>query len=205
MNDIPRRICLDKLTPAETAIVAAVDAVEAMGADERLTHAVIKLGQARDHVADFVDGVVPPAAETQPAPVSEEPVTPRKRALVKQALYDAKFALEQELYGEEKEKTIRTMVHALDLIADVKDVQLISDEQLATLVGAVRKAPTQGAAERCAMELAGQIVDPLYSRAHQTQDIAHRRVRELEEKNLKLEEELRAEKQKVARLAMRKA
>lgn len=147
---------------------------------------------------------VPEVPEAESAPISEEPVTPRKRAFVKQAIYDAKFALEQELYGEEKEKTIRTIVQALDLLADVKDVQLITDEQLAHLVTAVRKAPTQGAAERFAMELAGQIVDPLYARAHTTQDVAQRRVRELEEKNLKLEEELRAEKQKVARLAMRK-
>lgn len=64
MNDWnpPRRICLDKLTPAELAIVNAVEAVEAAGADVRLTKAVVALQKARDHVADFVDGV--PDGET---------------------------------------------------------------------------------------------------------------------------------------------
>jgi len=54
---IPRRACLDQMTPAEIAIVAAVEAVDAAGADERLTHAVIALQEARNLVADFVDGV----------------------------------------------------------------------------------------------------------------------------------------------------
>lgn len=53
----PRRICLDKMTPAENAIREAVIAVEAAGADVRLTNAVILLQAAREHVADFVDGV----------------------------------------------------------------------------------------------------------------------------------------------------
>jgi predicted RNase H-like nuclease (RuvC/YqgF family) len=57
MNEIPRRAYIDKLTPAETAIREAVLAVEAMGADVRLTEAVILLGKARDRVADFVDGI----------------------------------------------------------------------------------------------------------------------------------------------------
>ena len=52
---MPRRNRLDLLTPAETAIVNAVQAVEAVGCDERLTKAVIKLGEARDLVADYVD------------------------------------------------------------------------------------------------------------------------------------------------------
>lgn len=56
-SEIPRRIRLDKLTPAETAIVKAVEAVEEMPADTRLTEAVILLDRARDKVADFVDGV----------------------------------------------------------------------------------------------------------------------------------------------------
>lgn len=53
---IPRRICLDKLSPAEKAIYDAVQAVEQAGADPLLTDAVILLQQARDKVADFVDG-----------------------------------------------------------------------------------------------------------------------------------------------------
>ena len=56
-EDFPRRICVDRMTPAELAIMAAVQAVEALPADTRLTDAVILLGQARDRVADFVDGV----------------------------------------------------------------------------------------------------------------------------------------------------
>jgi hypothetical protein len=52
----PRRHQMQKWTPAERAIQEAVDLVEVMGADVRLTEAVILLGRARDSVADFVDG-----------------------------------------------------------------------------------------------------------------------------------------------------
>lgn len=55
--DIPRRICVDKMTPAELAIRAAIQAVEALPPDTRLTDAVVLLDQAKDKVADFVDGV----------------------------------------------------------------------------------------------------------------------------------------------------
>lgn len=57
MSEVPRRCHLDRLTPAELAIVAAVDAVEALPPDTRLTKAVIALGKARNLVADYVDGV----------------------------------------------------------------------------------------------------------------------------------------------------
>ena len=56
-KEIPRRSRLDQNTPAELAIRAAVDAVEALPADVRLTHAVVLLQEARDAVADYVDGV----------------------------------------------------------------------------------------------------------------------------------------------------
>lgn len=56
MSEIPRRICIDKMTPAELAIREAVLAVEELPADVRLTDAVILLQAAREHVADFVDG-----------------------------------------------------------------------------------------------------------------------------------------------------
>lgn len=56
-NEIPRRNRLDQNTPAELAIRAAVDAVEALPADVRLTGAVVLLQQARELVADYVDGV----------------------------------------------------------------------------------------------------------------------------------------------------
>lgn len=57
MSNIPRRNRIDLFTTAETAIWNAVQVVEAAGCDVRLTHAVNKLQEARDLVADFVDGV----------------------------------------------------------------------------------------------------------------------------------------------------
>ena len=54
-NEIPRRIRMDLMTPAELAITKAVHATEAMPADPLLTEAVILLLQARDKVADYVD------------------------------------------------------------------------------------------------------------------------------------------------------
>lgn len=56
MNDIPRRNRIDKHSPGETAISAAIRAVEEMGAHPLLTDAVVLLGQAQAKVADFVDG-----------------------------------------------------------------------------------------------------------------------------------------------------
>ena len=55
--DIPRRARIDRWVPAEQAIQDAVEAVEALPADERLTKAVTLLGEARHAVADYVDGV----------------------------------------------------------------------------------------------------------------------------------------------------
>lgn len=66
-DTVPRRFRLDLNTPAELAIRAAVDAVEALPADVRLTDAVVLLGQARERVADFVDRLAPAA----PLPVGE--------------------------------------------------------------------------------------------------------------------------------------
>lgn len=56
-NEIPRRSRLDRMTQAERAIYDAVQMVEAMPADVRLTDAVVLLQAARDSVADFVDGI----------------------------------------------------------------------------------------------------------------------------------------------------
>lgn len=56
-DDVPRRIRMDQWTPAERAIYDAVQAVEAAGAHPLLTDAVILLGQAREKVADYVDGI----------------------------------------------------------------------------------------------------------------------------------------------------
>ena len=57
MSDIPRRAEMTKWTTAEKAIYDAMQAVEAMPADVRLTDAVVLLGAARDSVADYVDGI----------------------------------------------------------------------------------------------------------------------------------------------------
>lgn len=69
----PRRARLDLATPAETAIRAASAAVEAAGADIRLTKAINLLWQARELVADFVDGVHSPTPSAY-APASPPPV-----------------------------------------------------------------------------------------------------------------------------------
>ena len=55
--DPMRRHRDDQRTPAELAIGQAMEAVEGAGAHPLLTDAVVLLGQARDRVADFVDGV----------------------------------------------------------------------------------------------------------------------------------------------------
>ena len=60
MNDFPRRNRLDLNTPAEKAIYDAIQEVEKVGADTRLTGAVIKLSEARNLVADFIDGIAKP-------------------------------------------------------------------------------------------------------------------------------------------------
>lgn len=65
-NEIPRRVRIDLFVPAEKAIYDAVQSVEAMPPDVRLTRAVNKLGEAQALVADFVDGV--PDGEGYPRP-----------------------------------------------------------------------------------------------------------------------------------------
>lgn len=54
-NVVPRRNRIDLNTPAEMAIRAAVDAVEILRADSRLTEIVLMLDRAREKLADFVD------------------------------------------------------------------------------------------------------------------------------------------------------
>jgi hypothetical protein len=53
----PRRIRLDLNVPAELAIYNAIQEVEKLAPDVRLTNAVIKLAEAKELVADFIDGV----------------------------------------------------------------------------------------------------------------------------------------------------
>lgn len=50
-----RRCHVWEWTPAEIAINSAIQIVETIGADVRLTDAVILLAQAQNKVADFVD------------------------------------------------------------------------------------------------------------------------------------------------------
>lgn len=60
-NDMPRRIQMDKWSPAECAIFTAMQEVEKVGAHPKLTDAVVLLSQAKDALADYVDefGFVP--------------------------------------------------------------------------------------------------------------------------------------------------
>lgn len=74
---IPRRNQMQQWCEAERQIYDAVQAVEIMGADVRLTDAVILLGAACDRVADFVDGVegkrtVPSGAVLEAEPTKED-------------------------------------------------------------------------------------------------------------------------------------
>lgn len=50
---------MEQWTPAEKAIYDALQEVERMPADTRLTMAVVKLQEAHKFVADFVDGKDP--------------------------------------------------------------------------------------------------------------------------------------------------
>lgn len=69
MDNIPRRIRLDLMTPEERAIWDAIQLIEAMGADVKLTNAVIKLSEAKDLVSDFIDS----ADSTPQDPPSQPP------------------------------------------------------------------------------------------------------------------------------------
>jgi hypothetical protein len=55
MNEIPRRNQLNKNVEAELAINIAISEVEKLPADVRLTDAVMKLTEAFNLVADYVD------------------------------------------------------------------------------------------------------------------------------------------------------
>ncbi len=55
MDDMPRRIQLDKMEPVEKTIREAMEMVEYMGADVKLTDAIMKLDEALGLVSDFID------------------------------------------------------------------------------------------------------------------------------------------------------
>src|SRR5574343_1295880 len=65
--DKNRRNRLDLNTPSELAIYNAMGEVEKIGADERLTNALIKLKDAKELVANFVDDI----RVSQPSDVSD--------------------------------------------------------------------------------------------------------------------------------------
>lgn len=52
---IPRRANLELNTKAELAITKAMEEIELVGADPRLTDAQIKLSEAKDLLSDYVD------------------------------------------------------------------------------------------------------------------------------------------------------
>lgn len=54
-NNVPRRNVLTYNVPAELAIRNAIDRIETMGADIRLTEIVTMLGRALDLLGDVVD------------------------------------------------------------------------------------------------------------------------------------------------------
>ena len=54
-TEIPRRHRLDLNTPTELAIYNAMQEVEKMPADVKLTEAINLLSKAKDLVSDFVD------------------------------------------------------------------------------------------------------------------------------------------------------
>jgi hypothetical protein len=53
--EAPRRSRKDLMWPSELAITDAIYEVEKMGADIRLTNAEIKLMEARNLIADYID------------------------------------------------------------------------------------------------------------------------------------------------------
>lgn len=54
-SKFPRRSCIYLLTPTEKAVWDAGQAIEAVGADIRLTEAAVLLQQAREKLADYFD------------------------------------------------------------------------------------------------------------------------------------------------------
>ena len=54
-NEIPRRIRIDLFHKQEKMIYDAMQEVEKMPADTRLTEAVVLLSKAQEKVADFID------------------------------------------------------------------------------------------------------------------------------------------------------
>ncbi len=60
MKVFPRKNRVYLMIRAEVEIQLAIDEVEKLPADVRLTDAIIKLNEAKDLVSDFVDNPPPP-------------------------------------------------------------------------------------------------------------------------------------------------
>lgn len=50
-----RRVHLNFQVPAETAIFKAMEEIENLGADEKLTDAIMKLSEVRTLISDYID------------------------------------------------------------------------------------------------------------------------------------------------------
>ena len=59
MSDIPRRVRLDVLLPAEWEMDKAIQVIESLPADVRLDDAIALLRAARDSVSDYINNSVP--------------------------------------------------------------------------------------------------------------------------------------------------
>lgn len=113
MSDTPRRSDMGRWTQAEFEIQAAVECVEKLGADPRLTNAVILLGKARDRVADFIDKVNLDPAITQPMPFASRPFDAMMGRLDR-VLSELMVASDDEALDEADRQTL--LHHADDLI-----------------------------------------------------------------------------------------
>lgn len=93
-NNFPRRDSLHKLEPAERAIWDAMQAVEAMPADPRLTDAVNLLKGAGEKVADFIDKVPTSLENAAPAVLGDHgPKGEIKRGSYVREAYPLRYGL----------------------------------------------------------------------------------------------------------------
>lgn len=94
-DEIPRRNRVDQWTLAEHAIAAALAEVERVGADVRLTDAVVLLNKARHRVADYVDRIRPePLADSDGTMVAAQALA-EEVALLSAAIRKHRDAREQ--------------------------------------------------------------------------------------------------------------
>lgn len=158
-RELPRRNYTDLFVPAEKAIWDATQAVEETGAHPYLTDAVVLLAQAREKVADWVDGV--PLGEPAPvsaSPETEDPTTERLEeatdAQMLAWLYEPKsepekrrrgVAIAARLVTRAAENAILTLQVA-DLQQRVRDTEANWAEQDERLCGVIGDLQQQNAA-----------------------------------------------------------